>query len=1378
MERTCFPLLSATLTVLVAWPGLTLGDDTEVFFSRAGATTSVNPNVLFMFDTSGSMADIVEGNLTRLDAVKQSVVDLVSTSEGVNIGIGGFAGADVGGAILYPATDLDADVCPDAGCTSIKSYYPILSSADDVVQNKDGSMDSNSDTVTVGDAFSFFPLGTSTVGLRFGNIKLPRGATIQNARLRLRASGWNDAGHSYTIQGESSGDSAPIATVNNSLASRVRTTANVSWNPDAINDGELAFANVTSIVQEVSGHTGWCGGHALTLLIEGGDVGTFRSFDLNKWQAPALEVTYDPTTVDFNNTCVSASTMASVNGSGADVLEDASTGVVTADDRLLRNSLAGLQYHIGLRFDSVNVPKDAVIVGARIELTSGGFVGSGSQMTIRGENSAMAAEFESGTAQNVTSRSRTSSSVAWNIPPTATSLQVLTPSVAPIVSSLVSRADWVQGSPMVFIFDPSSGTNEQLFNSFDENSATRPRLIVDFERTGVHLAGNKIPLRTAREEVIDTMWRLPAIGGTPLVDYLYEAALYFRGEPVDYGTTRGIQYNPWDRHNRLSHENSYTGGVLNRPSTCPEFDLDNVDCITERIDGNPIYTAPDSGMCQANSVVLLSDGEATTNSAEARVQSLTGNTSCQVRTNVSEHCGVELAQWLFDTDHDSVLSGTQNLITHTVGFTFSNDYLKDVAAAGGGQFQSASSASELTSVFRNIVTESADVDTSFVAPAVTVSQFGQLANRNDLYFAMFKPNTKTRWQGNLKKYELNIVAGETTVVDSLGMAAIDTATGTIKPAAKSFWSVDADGGSVAKGGAASRLVLPRNLYTFAAGASGAGSLQTFGSANINITDAMLGLSSPPTGYRDTLLNWASGEDINDVDGDGITNDIRNQMGDPLHSTPYIMNYKATDGTIASLVYFGTNEGFLHAVSTDDGSEVFGIIPPDLLSNLDYLYTNTGSGTAGRRYGLDGEVVGWIVDTNGNRFVDPGEEAFVMVGMRRGGRKYYVFNVSDPANPEVVGTIDHTDTGFEELGQTWSRPVRTSLRVSGTVKDVLIFSGGYDADNDSRQLRSHGDDMGRAIFIVDATSGSLLERIDSTDESAMDYSIPSTPRVIDINVDGLADYMFVGDMGGQLWRFDFNNNATGSLSSTITGGVIAEFSNSVSTMDNRRFFYEPDVALIRGDDGKEFLSLSIGSGWRSHPLDDIVEDRFYVVRDYAVFDAPRDTNGDIKYTVLAESNLFDATTADTIADTSGKSEKGFFIDLAVSGEKVLSSAVTVNSKVLFTSYMPDIVAADVCSAAVGGSRFYAIDVKNASAVLDLDGDGGVDLDDRNTYLKAPGIAPSPSVLLPEINNQSPLTLVGLEKPQGTEDLDFGRMQRRTFWGEAAGSGEFADNDTVD
>ena len=332
-------------------------------------------------------------------------------------------------------------------------------------------------------------------------------------------------------------------------------------------------------------------------------------------------------------------------------------------------------------------------------------------------------------------------------------------------------------------------------------------------------------------------------------------------------------------------------------------------------------------------------------------------------------------------------------------------------------------------------------------------------------------------------------------------------------------------------------------------------------------------------YINDLIEWTAGHDSKDEDADGDYGEYREHMGDPMHSQPLALTYGTTSGT-KSIIYIGTNEGYLHAVDNLTGLEQFAFVPPDLLPNMRKFFDNESQ--ARRIYGLDGSISTWIDDTNGNGVIDGNETALLYVGMRRGGSNYYVLDISDYENPTLAyvirggtNTVDSdpqtADGDYLELSQTWSRVVKTKIRDGGTIKDVIMFSGGYDpnqdpgdtsdtADETNTEFGADGsrsiDGVGRAIFIADAATGELIWKTSLADPdfSQMQYSIPSDLRVIDINSDGLADQIYFGDMGGQVWRMDIDNrqDTSDSLSTRLSAGVIAELGddspqNSISCL---------------------------------------------------------------------------------------------------------------------------------------------------------------------------------------------------------------------------------------
>jgi len=1210
-------------------------------------------------------------------------------------------------------------------------------------------------------------LETATTGFRFQDVDIPRGAKINYAMMEFIAKSDSQVPTNMEIAGHHTAVAPSFNNNDRNLSSRPKTTARAKWTPEDWVEthryGIVKTSDIGNVVQEIVNHSDWCGGNPLAMIMNGTGMRGVTPLENRRWAAPILRVSYDPKSVDFNNTCLNQEVVVGSVASGNDVSEDLATGAVIADAPEFEAQRAGSRQMFGLRFPNLEVPPNADIVSAYIEfkvtrkMKGGSFVVS----SIASDD---APAFDATQPKAITGLTSTGAKANWWSGSRKVNNNVRT---SDVVGPIVRRAGWQQGNAISLTIEPKSDTVEGFFATFDSASYPAPRLKVRYRLRGADLRGQPVTLRTARQEMLEEVRSLENLNGTPLTDAYYEAAAYMMGEQVHHGKVLGDPATPRERDRlyKISHPDSYEGSAtVFYPPGCSAVNQGSMACLKTRIDGDAKYIAPVAGQCQANQIVLISDGAATDSASGGLIRSLTGDASCEAQPERAADCSIELARWLQNPG-----GGRSAVKTHTIGFNFSDKILQDIAREGGGQFYQAASATELNGIFRNIIGEAAPVNSGFVAPAATVSQFNRLTNRDDVYFAVFKPENKKRWPGNLKRFQLAEVGsdGDIDLVDANNNPIFDMSTGEISTGSQSFWSEEVDGPDVEKGGAASKITLDRKLLTYL---DGSRTLVAFHEDNAAIDLNRLKIWSKDAAYRDGLMKWSRGVDVLDHDEDGDVTEVHARMGDPLHSAAHIFNYASTDPDGKSVVFVGTNEGFLHSIDTKTGKELFGFIPPELLGNLDDFYKDEP--TVKRTYGLDGAVMGWIDDKNNNLEVDPGDSAYLVVGMRRGGRNYYALNVTDPANPKVMWVIQGGTGEFAELGQTWSKPVKTKLMHYGSEKDVLIFAAGYDTANDGAQMTNSNDTMGRGFFVVDAKTGQRLAQINQTNHGEMVYSMPADINVIDINFDSIADYFFIGDLGGQVWRFDFETAGTGSIQNNITGSVVADLASGDSEQ-RRRFYYAPDVALIQDDDNNTFLNISVGSGWRAHPLDtNGVGDRFYSFRDYAIYSAPRDDSGAVKYPdTITATDLQDVTSAGfSTANDTDEPLKGWQFSFDSKGEKVLSASITIDRKILFTTYVPENAGAQRCSVSLGNGRFYAVDASTGaarSASSDEDGtegDGGGTTSsnpkDRYVKLDAPGIPPSVALLIPSADADKVIAIVGTEK----QEIDFGSAYNRTFWAE--------------
>ncbi len=1317
LTMTCVGLLSFGVSLS------TCASDLDIYLGSGNDTVTYKPNVLFIMDTSGSMSNQDGTGKTRLLRVQQALNEALSGATNINAGLMRFS--NKGGPILYPVTDIDRFVQPQLIDT-------VQSGADDAT-SINGEVQIATNQLQIA-------LGTQTVmtGLRFLELNIPQGAQITKASLRFASAFINSEPVEIKIYGELNGNAQNYA-VGAAVHERAKTTHFVEWNSDntfSFSGEYISTPDITSVIQEVVNQSSWCGRNNIGLIItaRGLNADVSRAayaFEQGNGLAPQLVVEYDDATATG---CVAGTMTYQITGQGENAEERGNGHQSTGSELTFKNTS---NEYIGLRFENLNLPRNTTINNAYLEFTAyQNGTGSNAKMTIQGVDQSNPSDFTPYTRYLLRDKPKVGSVIWSSIAPWYRNNVYQSPAITSIIQSIVDRSDWDQGDDLMLVLS-EFGSSKRGSYAYNGKPSGAVRLVIDY-------AGNATPgtAATVRDLLQSKVDDLTYSGTTPIVDTLFEATRYYGGLSLDYGDTRGDSSvsSTVRRNTRVSHRLSYLGADAVSPSGCSEDNLSSSDCINEYIPTPASYLSPVTDLqCQTNNhIVLLSDGEANNNHSVSKIQSLLGKT-CQSSSS-GEHCGLDLVRELSQSKTSPI---NARVITHTVGFAANataNNFLNQLALNGGGGFYQTDNSEELVDVFQQILRTVKDVNATFVSPSIAVNQLNRLTHRDELYFALFKPSEGTLWPGNLKQYKIQ----GNTILDQNNANAVDDTTGFFSESAHSFWSTLADGNDVREGGAASKLGLSRNIYMFSTPGNIVASENQLHEDNtiINTTDLALGTLPEPDTLRTQVLKWARGVDVRDYDGDGNMTEARRQMGDPIHSQPVIVNY----GTDDSAILVATNHGFLHSFDATTGAENFAVIPRELLSNL-YDFYQDGSSFS-HIYGLDGSLVLRRV----------GDKTYLYVGMRRGGQNYYAFDISEKTNPKLVFRIKGGEGDFTQLGQTWSPPTLTKIKISDTIRDVMIIGGGYDDSQDDKLLRAP-DSQGNAIYIVDANTGAKIFTISQSasdlNVASMLYAIPGRISSIDRDSDGLVDHLYAADMGGQLFRFDIYNGEAGE--DLIEGQRVADLGGD-DEINHRRFVYGPDVTEVLGQ-GKPYFAIVIGSGHRAVPLGLTIDDRFYMLRDEGVF--KRDEYGRFRFfdSVLRDSDLYDATdhlltSSDNLVQENAISElhskNGWRLALTRNGEKVFSSPLLLDYQIFFTTYIPSAGSDSQCAPPTGNSRAYLIDLLTANAVTDLDSDDTIDAYDRSAQLSQTGIAPDTKILIENI--VTPVVCLGAECESAVFEYD--------------------------
>ncbi len=870
--------------------------------------------------------------------------------------------------------------------------------------------------------------------------------------------------------------------------------------------------------------------------------------------------------------------------------------------------------------------------------------------------------------------------------------------------------------------------------------------MIDVPVTDIAISGEKI------RDKLDTYYHS---GGTPLTESLHEAALYFRGENWTYG-------------------DDSTAGVINGSGWT---EISNPSAVTSMVSASSNkYQSPMESECQKNHIIMLTDGEPTNDdSSNTAIKGLIAG--MDLAPLLSESCSGdggcldELAWWLKTTDNAdeksaNPLQGTQDITLYTIGgfnLTKGVDLLTRAANYGGGRYYPADDTQGLVDALDAIFLDILATDSTFTAPAVSVNAFNASEHRDELFYALFKPADNIKWSGNLKKYKL-LKDGLVVGVDQ-SIPAVSESTGFFNESIFDYWNITStpDGKNVELGGMANKLTGTPSSRKILSNKDNSDD-QTLLDYTSDATGAVANKTS--FGISDDskfteVHDWSMGMDVLDANGNGDKTDSRQSIGDPLHSEPLIITYGGTETNPISSIFFGTNEGFIHSLDTETGLENFAFIPNELHSIQEDYFDNV-TAAADKPYGMDGAITTWFYDKNSNNVIlddsnalESGEYAYIYAGMRRGGNNYYALDVSNRLNPTMKFMIEGGVGKFTKLGQTWSKMTIAKVKFKGVPRFVAFFTGGYDPGQDGYNVRTN-DTTGNAIYMVDASTGERLWWTSNTGAdlniSTMVNSMPASVSAIDINGDGFTDYLFAADTGGRIFRIDLIDDITKGLT-FAQGGEIADVSetsgNDATT--NRRFYNKPNVSLVKDQQNGDHLTISIGSGFRAHPVSvKDVKNRFYVIKDFSPYEPPTVYESRRPASLLktelgtAEEPdrllIYNAThlsgltaTPDLIPSDSMDimiSGGGWYIELQNEGEKVLAESSTFSGAVIFTTFSPSSSTITTCGADTGESKVYALSQRLATATIDLDGDGDVDADDASSTLAHSGIAPRPVIIYRE------------------------------------------------
>ena len=247
-------------------------------------------------------------------------------------------------------------------------------------------------------------------------------------------------------------------------------------------------------------------------------------------------------------------------------------------------------------------------------------------------------------------------------------------------------------------------------------------------------------------------------------------------------------------------------------------------------------------------------------------------------------------------------------------------------------------------------------------------------------------------------------------------------------------------------------------------------------------------------------------------------------------------FAANNKTRTQVVYTGSNDGMLHGsragandasgnyVSTNnDGQEVLGFMPSTVLTNSNVV--NLTAPTYGHSYFVD------AAPGYGDLFYGNAWHTWMVGGLGAGGAEVYALDITDPtsfteANASSIVKADWTPSslttcvnfttncGTSNMGNSYGTPI---IRRLHNGKWAVIFGNGIGSSNNS---------AGMFVGLVDPTSGAVSSFywLDAFENgSASNPNGISYVSSADIDGDHVTDYLYGGDLQGNVWRFDLTSS---------------------------------------------------------------------------------------------------------------------------------------------------------------------------------------------------------------------------------------------------------------
>ncbi|WP_189941779.1 pilus assembly protein [Sulfuriferula thiophila] len=489
------------------------------------------------------------------------------------------------------------------------------------------------------------------------------------------------------------------------------------------------------------------------------------------------------------------------------------------------------------------------------------------------------------------------------------------------------------------------------------------------------------------------------------------------------------------------------------------------------------------------------------------------------------------------------------------------------------------------------------------------------------------------------------------------------------------------------------------------------SANRFIATSTDAAGAIGGIAFQSTALSSTQLTLLNTPSVSPVDGTAVLAYLRGDtsgetsgtyrarahlLGDlvnaePLVAPPPSANYadsgymgtsttfKEANATRTTMVYQGSNDGMLHGFNASTGAELWAYVPNLVMANLNNLSSKSNFT---HKYYVDGTPALGDVDfrnTDGATGANtPNWHSIIVGGLGKGGRGYYALDVTTPTATSESAVASKvlwefpnsagSTTVTKNTGYSFGKPVIVKTAADGWV--VLVTSG---YNNGTNSGDSGGDGLGH-LFVLNPKTGALIKDIPTTGCTGTPTSNPCglaqiSAYVANPDQDMTTDYVYGGDLMGNVWRFDLSGSV--SQWSVAKLAVLKDSSGATQPITTT-----PELSSITiNGAATRFVYVGTGQYLGDSDVPSSSSPNSHATQTqtiYGLLDNLTSTLTDPVRSVLQQQTLTintNGTSSISNNTVDYTTKKGWYVDFPTTGERINTDPALVSNVLAFTSNIP-------------------------------------------------------------------------------------------------------------